>query len=103
MGETTHPYCVNSYCCEHEFRHHDKFSRATGNWSTAPMKVPKTYPYIDTLIMEVVNKRELADSRLDAPVVRDPSDPKRIRQNVAKVPKPPKAELIERHTSRFSK
>ena len=45
------------------------------------MKVPKNYSYIDTLIMEVINKRELADSRLDAPVIRDPSDPKRIRRN----------------------
>ena len=67
------------------------------------MKVPKTYSYIDTLIMDVINKRELADSRLDAPVIRDPSDPKRIRRNVAKVSKPSKAELIERHRSPFSK
>ena len=43
---------------EEDFRHKDNFSRATGNWST----VPKTYPYIDSLIMEVINERELADS-----------------------------------------
>ena len=54
------------------------------------MKVPKTYQYIDSL---------KSDSRLDAPVIRDPSDPKRIRRNVAKVPKPSKAELMERHRS----
>ena len=67
------------------------------------MKVPKTYQYSDSLILEVFNKRELADSRLDVPVIRDPSDPKRIRRNMAKVPKPSKAELIERHRSPFSK
>jgi len=67
------------------------------------MKAPKTYDYIDDLIMDVLNKRELKETSLDAHVTVLPEDPRKIRPNIAKVPKPHQAELIKRHKSRFSK
>ena len=85
------------------FRYKDKFSKATGNWSTSPVKVAKMYAYIDDLLLHVVNKRDMSKGRLDAPTKTDAKDPRHIRRNLAKVPHPPRDELIERHKSRFSK
>ena len=67
------------------------------------MKVAKTYAYIGDLLMDVLNKRELSDQRLDAPTEVDPKDPKHIRRCIGKGHHPTKTELIERHKSRFSK
>ena len=94
--QSRHTSCVWS-------RYKDKFSKATKNWSTAPLKAPKTYSYIDTLITNVITEREATGRRLDAPARVEPQDPKRIRPNIAKEPRPTKQTLIERHKTRFSK
>ena len=67
------------------------------------MRVAKTYSYIDNLIMEVLNIRELSDVPLDQPAIMERGNPKCIRPNLSKVPHPPKADLVEKHKSRFSK
>ena len=85
------------------YRYKDKYSKATGNWSTVPAKVPKMYNYIDDLIMDVLNKRELGETSLDTRATMLLEDPQRLRRNIATAPRPKKAQLIERHKSRFSK
>lgn len=53
--------------------------------------------------MEVLNKRELAEERLDARVKRTKSDPRNIKPRTAAVPKPTKKDLISerKKKSRF--
>lgn len=78
----------------YSFRHKSYYSKATKLHSAGDVREPKQYEYIPDLILEVINKRELAEESLDAkPKVR-PDDPRNLQPTIAAVPKPPMKDLV---------
>ena len=88
-------------------RHRGVYSKATKQYSAKNVKEAKRYDYINGLIVEVINKRELGVvgvERLDAKVKRSKDDPRNIQPRTAKVPKPTMEKLIsdKKEKSRFN-
>ena len=62
-------------------------------------KVPKTYEYIDGIILDIFKRRQ-QDERMFRPAVLRQDDPRRIRVRMAPIECPPMEEILARGAGR---
>lgn len=79
------------------------FKKRSANWSVVPVKVPKSYPYLQTLQERTV--RMCLDDKLPMSRKRElpPNHPKHIRPVIASVLPPSTSALAKAQQSRFPK
>ncbi|XP_071482700.1 uncharacterized protein [Diadema antillarum] len=79
-----------------------KWSKHAGDWVLFKVRAPKNYNYLPGLMTRILQRR-LSDSK---PVHRAaeplPTDPRKIRESLARHPQPSMEELLQKRKSRFT-
>ncbi|XP_070548070.1 uncharacterized protein [Ptychodera flava] len=80
--------------------YHRHYNKKSSRWSAFPEKINKTYPHIRDLKKSILEKR-LADRQgMNRQMDLEPQDPRRISANLAPIPPPPTASIVQEQTSR---
>ena len=77
------------------------YNKKSGNWYAVPMKVVKTYSYIQELQASIVRRRMKDRESVLRRQEMMPEDPRRIKRTLALTTPPPTAELVRRHRTRL--
>lgn len=88
-----------------QFRYHKTYSKRTNSWSAEPIKEPKAYAYLDALLGSIMEERIADKGLMQRGRALALGDPRRMVLYTAKVPAPPKEDLIRDTVdkSRFNK
>lgn len=78
-----------------------KFNKRSSKWAPQKVKEAKDYGYIPDLIGIILGMRKDTPGHLSQKAELSETDPRKIKPNAAKVPKPTMEVLIQEHKSRF--
>lgn len=81
-------------------RFHKLYSKRSGNWRVEPVKVPKKYDYLESLICEILQKRVDDPHSIGRHISIAPTNPVNLAQNIAMREPPSTSDLIETRTVR---
>lgn len=84
------------------YRFHRLFNKKSARWTVTPVKVPKTFSYMDGMIEQVLEKRRKDNIGMQKRSVREEKDPRDISANISSVPPLPTAQLVLEKKSRLS-
>jgi len=85
------------------FSYKKKFSKRENKRTVYPVKVTKTYSYIDKMMVAAVNTYCTGQKRIYHPIKRQAGDPRNIASTIASIEPPPTAELVTQRKSRLAK
>lgn len=77
------------------------YSKQSAQWVAKPIYVHTQQAFRDDLVERVLKRREDPTVIYTEPLTRRQPRRRRLLQNIAPVPRPPKAFLLSRHSSRF--
>ena len=83
------------------FRMRRKYSKRTKQWCAVKIPVPKTYKYINNLLLNIFKKRITSKDSINKRIGLSAEDPRQIAPTIAGIAPPSISELVEAHQTRF--
>ena len=79
------------------------FNKKSARWSVQSVKEKKTYPHLPGIVRNIIQMRIDDNVGMNANVVLEADDPRRIAKNITCVPPPPTLQIALEQKSRSKK